>query len=354
MHITSTAIIVAALALDAALAQPAVHRAHKRLHRLDLAGLLHKEKRQDWNNPALYAGIDWSTVHYTQAAAPAATPAPTPAAAASPSHTPTPAAAPSSSNAPEKLAVAAPAQTQASTSNTNIDNTGGGKRGLAYDYTSPKLDMFTQFSKITWGYNWASTSNGLLPSKFQYVPMLKDPSFYGGWDSAVKAATSGSGTHYLMSFNEPDLPSQANMDLGSAVAGYRQYMSKYASGNVKIGSPAVTSSENKGQGLDYLGQFFQQCSGCPIDFVPIHWYGSDAGQFKDHVSKAIALAPNNAPVWVTEFQCQGGDQNAFLADVLPWLDSQGRVARYAYFMASNVDLTNGNALTALGQKYGSA
>ena len=89
--------------------------------------------------------------------------------------------------------------------------------------------------------------------------------------------------------------------------------------------------------------------------MPIHWYGTDSADFKDHTQKAMDAAVVNGvrkPVWVTEFQSQGEDQAQFLAEVLPWLDGQGQVERYSYFMATDKSLTSGNAVSAVGQKYG--
>jgi len=350
MHAHYAILAVAALVLDFAFAQPAHHR-HKRLHRLDLAGVLHG-KRQNWNDPSLYAGVNWNAVNYGNAGA-----APAPAPAPSPKPAPAPAPAPAT---PKKQAVA-PVPAPAPATNSN-PQTGSGKRGLAYNPSSPNLDIFDSYGKITWGYNWESSPQG-LPSKYQYVAMCWSGSVdENKWKNDAKAATSGSGTHYLMSFNEPDMKAQANMNVGPAVAAFNRLMTPLASGNVKLGSPAVTNGAGVSQdtgfklGLDWLGDFFQQCSDCPIDFVPIHWYGSDAADFKAHTQKAMNAAVVNGqkkPVWVTEFQCLGQDQGAFLADVLPWLDSQSQVERYSYFMASGVSLTNGNGVSALGQKYAS-
>lgn len=66
----------------------------------------------------------------------------------------------------------------------------------------------------------------------------------------------------------------------------------------------------------------------------------------------------NLPIWITEFQCYGDDsqQAAFLNDVIPWLDSQDYVERYAYFGVFPDYLLNdaGNALSEAGQAYTSA
>jgi len=364
MHLSFSILVLATMMLDLTLAQP-LHRVHKRLHRLDLAAVL-KEKRQNWNDPSLYKGVDWSKVNYGKSGAsvPApvsiskAAPAPAPAPASTPAPATKPVSTPASPLDPAAQASVAPKKLSAAP--VTNSNTGFGKRGLAYNPSSPNLNIFAGYDKLTWGYNWDSTRQN-LPSNFQYVPMLfsnaKDKT--DAWPDAVNAATSGPGTHYLLAFNEPDMASTptvggSGMDVGSAVAAYKHYMNPHASGNVKLGAPAVSSSENPGQGLDnWLKPFLQQCSGCVIDFIPVHWYGSDANIFKSHIQKAMSYAEGKS-VWVTEFQCQSGDESAFLAAVLPWLDEQAGVGRYSYFMASGKSLTNGNAVSAVGQKYGSA
>ncbi len=357
MYLSLPALVLATILLHTSLAQP-LHRVHKRLHRLDLAAAL-QEKRQNWNDPSLYKGVDWNKVNYgnTGAAAPVQAPAPAPAPAPAAPSPPAPAPAAQSAPAPSP-AQAAAAPKQLSAAPVTNSNTGSGKRGLAYNPTSPDLKIFDGYSKITWGYNWASTSQG-LPSNFQYVPMLysNDQTVLKKWDGDADAATSGSGMHYLMAFNEPDMSTKVGgtaIDVGSAVALYKQYMNTHASANVKLGAPAVSNSGDPGQGLDgWLSPFLQQCSGCIIDFVPVHWYGSDPNDFKSHMQKAMSHAQGR-PIWVTEFQCKGGDEAAFLAQVLPWMDGQAGIARYSYFMASGLSLTNGNAVSAVGQKYGSA
>lgn len=355
MHLSLPTLALAAFFLNGVFAKP-VH------------GLLHLKNRRDneyagvnWNDPSLYKDVDWSTVNYGGGASPTPTPTPTPAAPLTPAPVETSPSPPPAAN---------PASTT-SDSNSGSTTSSSGKRGLAYNPSSGNLNIWESYSEITWGYNWDDTPQG-LPDQFQYVPTLWGLASVhsGNWDSAVKAATSGSGTNYLMSFNEPDNVNQANMDVGSAVTGFNQYMKQYASGNVLLGSPSVTNgvgtnSAGIPQGLDWLSPFLEQCTGCPISFVPIHWYGcsngcpvsSDVSDFQSHVQAAIAAAVNPAtgdkvPVWVTEFQ-SFTDPGSFLSEILPWLDGQSGVQRYAYYMATDGILVSGGSVNAVGAKYAS-
>lgn len=240
------------------------------------------------------------------------------------------------------------------------------KRGLAYNSSHPALDIFTPYPKITWGHCWSAEDLG-LPSQIEFVATLTDltQDALPVWDAHVQSALSrgSSNPKYLMSFNEPDQPgNKAQMDFGTAAAAHKQYVDKYASPSVKIGSPSVTNGVVNGMGLTYLSNFLGACSGCTIDFVPVHWYGcnnncpvdQDVQMFKDQMTQAIAAAQGR-PVWIPEFGRLGSleDQQAFLEQVLPWLDdaAQAQIERYAYFLVFDGYLTTGGALNQLGQIY---
>lgn len=137
--------------------------------------------------------------------------------------------------------------------------TGGGKRGLAYNDSSPSLDVFAS-SDITWVHDWSS-SPGNAPSGFLFVPTLwSDESPHSDdWDSLA------AGHQYLMSFNEPDIVSQANMQVGDAVTAYKTLMFPKRTSGVQIGAPSVSSGSGNNEagipmGTGWLGQFLQQCN----------------------------------------------------------------------------------------------
>lgn len=189
------------------------------------------------------------------------------------------------------------------------------------------------------------------------------------WDTDVKSAQASN----LLSFNEPDIPSQANMPVASAVASHIQWMNNYASDSVKIGSVSVSNGvsqdPNAPMGLDYLQQWLDQCKQatpkpCAVDFISVHWYGcptgcavaDDLAAFKQHISDALKVA-NGLPLWITEFQHAGSesDQLSFLSQALSWLDepAQSGVAKYAYFMVIDGYLTTGGSLNSVGNAYAS-
>jgi hypothetical protein len=252
-------------------------------------------------------------------------------------------------------AAPAPSNTPALSSNTA---TGSGstvsskKRGLAFNDAS-LTDLFTGAnSEVSWAYNWGETASGVA-SGLEYVPMLwsNADSYTASWAADASAAIA-SGTSHLFSFNEPDLDSQANMDIPTAVSAYQQYMMPFA-GKAQLGAPAVTNGGGQ-MGLQYMQNFIDNCSGCTIDFVNIHWYDSatNFAYFKSHVEQAYSMS-GNKPVWITEFAGSGtiDQQNEFLEVVIPWLDAQPYVERYAYFMVVDGVLVNGDSLSELGSTF---
>ncbi|KAI1471591.1 glycosyl hydrolase catalytic core-domain-containing protein [Daldinia caldariorum] len=217
------------------------------------------------------------------------------------------------------------------------------KRGAAYN--DPRLveAMVSQTDKITWAYNWGSDSGG-LQAKIAFYPMLWSPApdHSGNWDEKAEAAIAA-GSNSLLSFNEPDIPSQANMSPLDAANGHKQYMNKYA-GRAKISAPAISSSQSPGMGIEWLKNFFDACGGqCQVDFCAAHWYGpggdDGASLFLDHI-KNVHDACQGKPVWVTEFAAESGDVDQFMRRVTEGLDSDefSFVEKYSYFMVNQGSL----------------
>lgn len=185
-----------------------------------------------------------------------------------------------------------------------------------------------------------------------------------GSDPAWTAAVETAGTKHILGFNEPDLTysGSANIAPAAAAQGYQTYMQPFA-GSVKIGMPSVlwnnvgSSSGGNYNTKQWTEYFLGNCTGCTLDFASIHWYQDcNPTWFKGNVTDAYATL--NLPIWVTEFQCYGTDaqQIAFLQDVLPWMDSQHYVERYAYFgvFPGYLVTSNGTDLSDIGKAYASA
>ena len=131
------------------------------------------------------------------------------------------------------------------------------------------------------------------------------------------------------------------MNVSASVAAYKAYIQPFA-GRVLLGAPAVTNGGSPGS-LTYLSYFLGNCTGCTVDFVPIHWYASayNEAYFQQYVAQAYNVS-GGRPLWVTEF---GMDQDYYDPDVqtfieqsLAFLDNTSHVQRYAYFGAYQNDL----------------
>ncbi|KAL8744687.1 MAG: hypothetical protein Q9190_003086 [Brigantiaea leucoxantha] len=229
---------------------------------------------------------------------------------------------------------------------TPTATTPSSKRGL--DYQNPNLlSLFTSSTRISWAYNYAQKPGGTIPAKYEFVPLLFNlaSSSTSSWNANAKGATS------LLAFNEPDVAS-SSISPASAAQGYKQYMQPFA-GKARLGSPATTASSS---GLTWQRSFIAACSGCTVDFIAMHWAGSpgsaSVAQFQDQVLSYINAF--GKPVWVTEIVVTGtvADNQAFMQQVLPWLDAQAMVERYAWFNVDGVLVSSGgSSLTAAGTTY---
>ena len=137
-----------------------------------------------------------------------------------------------------------------------------------------------------------------------------------------------------------------------------KFMQPFA-GKATLVSPAVTNGPPPAMGTGWLDSFFSECAklGCTVDAVAAHIYAdaSDASYFKSYIS---GLSKYGKPVLMTEVGTSGGsaqEQQALVAELVPFLDGLDAVSHYVWFMAGQGILDNGDgSLTALGQAYQSA
>lgn len=231
------------------------------------------------------------------------------------------------------------------------------KRGFAYNDPQEVKALLEKGTKGSWAYNWGSSPDGLDDSSVEYVPMLwgADQDKTSSWETNVKAALSA-GSKHILSFNEPDHAEQAKMSPQDAAAAHVKYLNPHGD-KARIGSPAVTNSQNANEGTKWLQQFMDACEGqgCQVDFCVAHWY-SPADQ-KDtlftHLEEVRKIC-GDKPVWLTEFGLSdGGDEAGFLKAVLKDLDDLEWLERYSYFMVGGKGtLTSGQGqLSAAGEAY---
>ncbi|MFT7838165.1 sigma-70 family RNA polymerase sigma factor [Saccharothrix sp. BKS2] len=147
-----------------------------------------------------------------------------------------------------------------------------------------------------WFYNWATTPEGVQAPGVEYVPMI------WGAKTATPAnleAVKGQGTT-LLGFNEPDLAEQANMSVEQAL----DLWPRLQATGMRLGSPAVAYGGDRPGG--WLDRFLTGARerGLRVDFITLHWYGSDfgpaaVGHLKGYLDAVHARY--GLPVWLTEY-----------------------------------------------------
>ena len=224
-------------------------------------------------------------------------------------------------------------------------------------------------SGASWYYTWsASPAVGVSRAGGpRFVPLI--------WGAAnVTAGTlsevRGEGPD-LLSFNEPDMSGQANMSPAQALSLWPQLMAT----GLRLGSPAVAAGGATPGG--WLDQFMSGAAarGYRVNFITLHWYGSDfatgpaVSQLESYLQAVHARY--HKPIWLTEFALAnfGGSpqtpsrpqQAAFLTAATAMLQRLSYVQRYAWFglEATPTDgsmglFRSGPAVTTVGRAFEAA
>jgi hypothetical protein len=186
-----------------------------------------------------------------------------------------------------------------------------------------------------WYYNWG-TNNDSMPASAEFVPMIWDENVVTAANLA-KVRTEGSS---LLGFNEPDLAGQAEMTVEQALDLWPQLQAT----GMRLGSPAVAyGGDTPGGWLDRFMAGAKQRQ-LRVDFIPLHWYGSDfsdaaTGQFMGYV-KAVHDR-YQLPIWVTEYGLMNfsgtprfpntAQITTFIRNSTTQLQATPYVERYAWF-----------------------
>lgn len=242
------------------------------------------------------------------------------------------------------------------------------KRGAAYNDVAAvgllSAGQTVRQGTVSWAYNWAIQEPGTLPHGVEYVPMLWGARSFeeDGWQASIRQSLS-KGSRYILGFNEPDRPDQAALSPSMAADLYRQHITPFRDKATLI-SPAVTSSRADGEGVQWLDAFMQSCASCEITGMAVHWYGDSGEEFKSFIQDVMDRAQSYglSEVWVTEFGLSDDEKGVkneeaasrFIQDVIPWLDAQKCVTRYAYFMCAEGYLLSGGSPNGAGTAYTSA
>ena len=199
-------------------------------------------------------------------------------------------------------------------------------------------------SGASWYHNWTSSSGRMKkPQGVEYVPTIWGP------DSVTEAelnAAKKEGKN-LLTFNEPDLRRQANMTVEQAL----ELWPKLEKTGLRLGAPAVAADADKPNG--WLDRFMKGVEerGLRVDFIPVHWYGSDFShaatyQLAEYLERIRDRYKK--PVWLTEYALTDfpekeheatrypseKEQRAFIKTSTDTLERLDYVERYAWFALS--------------------
>lgn len=200
----------------------------------------------------------------------------------------------------------------------------------------------------SWYYTW-----GVKPNN-EYIDAEFVPMIWGGWQMTEENLNyvkenyeSGKFTH-LLTFNEPDLPDQANLTVDEALA----YWKRLEEIGIPLSSPVVSWYDN---GHPWLDEFMRKADmrGLRVDFITIHCYQPFYKDGQVEFLKENVLEPlyekYHRPIWLTEFGaidvvardtnagkltdgCTEESAQKYIEETTAMLESCGYVERYSWFL----------------------
>lgn len=225
-------------------------------------------------------------------------------------------------------------------------------RGIgAAGYGVPPIDVCAdiRLTGAQWYYDWwyyGWNCDPVIP----FVPMVWDE------ETVISATQALTGTGWLLGFNEPNLPSQANMTPALA---FQLWPQLEATGR-KLVSPAVFASTNCPGCGTWLEEWWSLCQArtpepCRVDAIALHWYGCDTVMLEQYLQRRTLQFPG-LPLWLTEWGCNTGteaEQASYTAAALPII--QRYTERNAIFSLypyeNNRGLVIGGQLNLIGLAY---
>ena len=208
-------------------------------------------------------------------------------------------------------------------------------------------------SGASWFYTWSANDQGISAHGVGFVPMVWGSA--GVTSSALAQARQATSCGCMLAFNEPDNPGQSDMSPDQALALWPQLQAT----GLELGAPAVATDAATAGG--WLDRFIvgAKKDGYRVDFIPLHWYGSDfdIGDAVNQLRSYVESVHNRyrLPIWLTEFALTSfangrsqypseSTQAAFLTAAAEMLDSLPYVQRYAWFGLGAASGSPGSAL----------
>lgn len=202
----------------------------------------------------------------------------------------------------------------------------------------------------SWYWNWAAGPTPGAGDSAEFVPMIWGAGSVTS-DNLARARRSGT---VLLGFNEPDFASQSNMSVEQALDLWPQLQAT----GMRLGSPApAVGAADPGGWLDrFLTGAAQR--GYRVDFIALHWYGSDfsaaaVGHLRSYLE--AVWERYHLPIWLTEFALirwgpsgavypTEAEQVRFIQGATAMLEQLSFVERYAWFALPTSDEHEGTGL----------
>jgi len=198
---------------------------------------------------------------------------------------------------------------------------------------------YSQFG-LNWAYNYDDHTSVSLPAQVNFAPMIHD----ANWEplSDVQSRSSGwrvqAPPAYLLTYNEPDNASQANMTTAQVLGLWPQLQAL----GVPLVSPAMQNTYDS-----WAYNFFSLIAGngYRVDYTAVHLYvPPNASSLINNLHTVYTTW--GRPVWLTEFSpvdwsntqawSENDDYN-FLAEFMWQAEGQDWLKRYAIFPFSGTN-----------------
>jgi hypothetical protein len=191
-----------------------------------------------------------------------------------------------------------------------------------------------------WAYNYDDNTGASEPSYFDFVPMIHD----GNWEPLSDVQSRAAGWRssrqpvYLLTYNEPDNSSQANMSTNQVIGLWPQLQAL----GVPLISPAMQNTFDA-----WAYNFFSliASNNYRVDYTAVHQYiPPNAASLINNLNAVYTTW--GRPVWLTEFSpvdwnntqawSENDDYN-FLAEFMWMAEDQNWLKRYSIFPFSGAN-----------------
>ncbi|KAE8234303.1 hypothetical protein CF326_g655 [Tilletia indica] len=188
-------------------------------------------------------------------------------------------------------------------------------------------------SSVTWYHHWAAGPILSLSPAVEFVPTFWGAKKSKSW-AIRKAEMAIKPPAYVLAFNEPDVPTQANLTPSAALDLYMAELwpLKKNFTSMKLSSPQLCYN------LTWLDQFMTgaRARNAEPDFLAVHWYGSpNLTRYQTYLNKIHAKYPTK-DIWVTETGLTNkanvteAQAMNFMLQMLNWTDTQPFIKRVTW------------------------